>query len=89
MPREGKKTPPNTAIASEVDTGNKNHLLLDSINSVRVWRLQRRAHPCEVLEKHPLHVTLRDGEFPAIPRWSCADVLSNENLFPFFFFVLH
>ncbi len=68
---------PNMAKCLEDDMGNEKHLLLDSINSVRVWgcRAQYSAHPSEVLEKHSLHVTLRDAEFPAIPRCSRADVL--------------
>lgn len=70
---------PNTAICLEDDMGNENHLLLDSINSAGVWRLQGSELCSSLWSTWKTFVARhaeRDAEFPAIPRCSHADVLS-------------
>lgn len=69
-------------VRSDDDGANGNHLLLDSIHLVMLWRSQGSLF-CSSLrsagekkKKTPSRrVTLRKAEFLAVPRCCCADVL--------------
>lgn len=68
----------SAGIRSHHDGANENHSLSDSEHSVTLWRSHHSAHPSEVLWKKKKklwrRVTLRNVEFPAVPRCCGADV---------------